>query len=125
MDPEPPADLLAATGSGPVWGMASDDLNATVLAWPAGHEVAEHVNAELDVLIVVLDGEGTARVDGVEHALTAGHALLIPKGSARAIQAGAAGVRYLSVHRRRGPLQIAERPENDDGPPKRAADVQS
>jgi uncharacterized cupin superfamily protein len=110
MSTQGPADLLAASGTGPVWGLASDDLNATMLAWPAGHEVAEHVNAELDVLLVVLHGEGTARVDGVEHALTFGHALLIPKGSARAIRAGAAGIRYLSVHRRRGPLQIEGAP---------------
>jgi quercetin dioxygenase-like cupin family protein len=110
MSTQGPSDLLAAAGTGPVWGLASDDLNATVLAWPAGHEVAEHVNAELDVLLVVLEGEGTASVDGSEHGLSAGHALLIPKGSTRAIRAGAAGVRYLSVHRRRGPLQIEGAP---------------
>jgi quercetin dioxygenase-like cupin family protein len=107
---EQPADLLAAAGTGPVWGLASDDLNATVLAWPAGHEVAEHVNAELDVLIVMLEGHGTVLVDDCEHALAAGHALLVPKGSTRSIRAGAGGVRYLSVHRRRGPLQIEGAP---------------
>lgn len=100
------ADLLRAPGTGPVWGMASDDLNATALAWPAGHEVAEHVNAALDVLLVVLDGAATVTVDGRDHALEAGQALLIPKGSVRRVSAGADGVRYLTVHRRRGPLQI-------------------
>jgi quercetin dioxygenase-like cupin family protein len=86
--------------------MASADLNATLLSWPPEHEVAEHVNAELDVLIVVLGGSGTAIVDGEQHALNAGGALLIAQGANRWIAAGANGLRYLSVHRRRGPLQI-------------------
>jgi quercetin dioxygenase-like cupin family protein len=105
-----PADLLAAAGTGPVWGIQSDDLNATVLAWPAGHELAEHVNAQLDVLVVGLEGDGTVIVDGDERRLAAGHALLVPKGARRSIRAGAAGFRYLSVHRRRGPLQIEGAP---------------
>jgi uncharacterized cupin superfamily protein len=100
-------DLLGRTGIGPLWGMASDDLNATLLAWPPGHELTEHTNLELDVLIVVLEGGGVAVIDKHEHALTPGSLLLVEKGRPRAIVAGARGVRYLSVHRRRGPLQIA------------------
>ena len=50
------ADLLQPQGSGPLWGIASNDLNATLLVWPAGHEVAEHTNTELDVLLIVLEG---------------------------------------------------------------------
>jgi quercetin dioxygenase-like cupin family protein len=105
-----PADLLAAAGTGPVWGLASADLNATVLAWPAGHEIAEHTNAEVDVLIVVLEGDGSVQVDGTVHELAAGQALLVAMGSSRAIRAGAGGIRYLSVHRRRGPLQVEGAP---------------
>jgi hypothetical protein len=86
-------DLSRPEGTGPLWGITSSDLNATLLVWPAGHEVAEHTNNE-------------ALIDGQQHSLSPGHALLIPKGSSRAIEAGATGVRYLSVHRRRGPLQI-------------------
>ena len=101
-----PVDLKAGTGSGPVWGIAAEDLNATLLAWPGGHVVDEHVNEELDVLLVVLEGSAAVAVDGREHALRAAHALLVPKGTTRSIRAGRSGVRYLSVHRRRGPLQI-------------------
>jgi hypothetical protein len=36
--------------------MASNDLNATLLACPSGHELPEHENAERDVLLIVLDG---------------------------------------------------------------------
>jgi glyoxylate utilization-related uncharacterized protein len=107
---ERPVDLSAGTGSGPLWGMASTDLNATLLAWPAGHEIAEHVNAELDVLLVVVAGAVTVTIDGARHSLSAPAALLIPRGTRRAIAAGAEGARYLSVHRRRGPLQITPAP---------------
>ena len=99
-------DLLSSSGTGPLWGMASTDLNATLLAWRPGHVVAEHVNEELDVLVVVLSGNGTATIDGEPHDLTAGSAILVPRGTRRQINAGDAGLRYLSVHRRRGPLQI-------------------
>jgi quercetin dioxygenase-like cupin family protein len=100
-------DLLRASGAGPLWGMASSDLNATLLAWPPGHRVAEHTNTELDVLLIVLEGNGAATVDRREHALARGSALLIEKGSVRTIRAGTEGIRYLTVHRRRGPLQVA------------------
>jgi mannose-6-phosphate isomerase-like protein (cupin superfamily) len=102
-----PVDLCAGTGSGPLWGMASHDLNATLLAWPADEAVAEHVNAELDVLMVVLEGTATVTIDAAAHDLRAPAAILVPRGTRRAIRAGADGVRYLSIHRRRGPLQIA------------------
>jgi quercetin dioxygenase-like cupin family protein len=105
-----PVDLLGPDGTGPLWGTESEDLNATLLVWPAGHEVTEHVNAELDVLLIALDGDAVITVDAEERPLAAGQALLIPKGTARGIRAGARGVRYLSVHRRRGRLQITDRP---------------
>ena len=105
-----PVDLLGPEGTGPLWGTESEDLNATLLVWQAGHVVAEHVNAELDVLLVALEGDAVVTVDAEERRLAAGQALLVPKGAARGIRAGAGGVRYLSVHRRRGPLQIADRP---------------
>jgi quercetin dioxygenase-like cupin family protein len=54
----------------------------------------------------VLGGHGRAIIDDRPHALAAGSAILIPLGTRRRITAGAMGLRYLSVHRRRGPLQI-------------------
>jgi len=104
-------DLLARSGTGPLWGLASTDLNATLLAWPPGAGVDEHVNPELDVLVIVLDGRGSVSVDGETHALAPGSAILIPRATRRAISAGDTGLRYLSVHRRRGPLQIQPAPE--------------
>ncbi len=77
------ADLAPATpGSGPRWGMQSDELNATLLTWPAGHEIAAHVNDEREVMLVVLEGSACVTVDGAEHELAADQLLLIPRGCA-------------------------------------------
>ena len=91
---------------GPVWGAASEDLNATLLVWPAGEGPPEHVNAERDVLYVVLEGGGVLTVDGEEQELAAGAALIVDKGCARALLAGADGIRYVTAHVRRGGLAI-------------------
>lgn len=110
MTPDPPANLptalLKISGTGLIWGMASSDLNATLLVWPPGHVLKEHTNDERDVLLITLARDGVAVVDGHEHDLVAGTALLIEKGRSRSIRGGVEGIRYLSVHTRRGSLQI-------------------
>jgi quercetin dioxygenase-like cupin family protein len=93
--------------SGPVWGAESEELNATLLYWRAGEGPPEHVNVERDVLVVVVAGSVIVSTDEDEHELAAGEATIIAKGRRRKISAGPEGVRYLSVHRRRPPLQIA------------------
>jgi quercetin dioxygenase-like cupin family protein len=100
----------ASPSGGPVWGTASEDLNATLLAWPPGAGPAEHVNEERDVLLVVLAGSAMITIDGDGRLLDAGEAMIIEKGRTRRIAAAPDGVRYLSVHTRRGPLQIAPAP---------------
>ena len=109
-NPDGVVDLLGPTGMGPRWGMASDELNATLLVWPPGHELVDETPGVLDVLLIVLEGGATAKVDDREHALLPGSALLVERGRTRTIRAGSEGVRYLSVHRRRGPLQLAGLP---------------
>jgi quercetin dioxygenase-like cupin family protein len=104
----PVVDLLAARGRGPVWGTESEDLNATVLSWNAGEGPPEHVNSERDVFLLVLAGSATLLLEGEEHAVHAGDAVLVEKGRSRRLTAGADGVRYLSVHRRRAPLGITQ-----------------
>lgn len=108
-----PIDLLACPGIGPVWGIASADLNATLLVWPAGEHIAEHRNDERDVLLVVIEGSMTVIVDDDPHELSPACALLIDSGRRRSFVVGADGVRHLSIHLRRGPLQIEPRPSSD------------
>ena len=102
----PVADLLGPVGRGPLWGLESTDLNATLLAWPPGEGPAEHVNEQCDVLVVVLAGGGTLALDDDEHQLQGGSCALVEKGRRRRITAGADGIRYLTVHLRRGGLQL-------------------
>lgn len=98
------------SAGGPVWGAASDDLNATLLEWPAGAGPAEHVNDSRDVLYVVVAGSATLTVDGEPRELEAGEATIVAKGSRRALAAGPDGVRYLTAHIRRGGLEIKRAP---------------
>jgi quercetin dioxygenase-like cupin family protein len=112
------ADRLEHAGNsvagGPVWGQASDDLNATLLAWAAGDGPAEHVNDERDVLIFLADGAATLTIDDEVRDLGPGDAVIVAKGRRRKITAGRGGVRYLSVHLRRPPLQIQTRARGAD-----------
>ena len=97
---------MTAGSGGPVWGAASADLNATLLEWPAGRGPAEHVNEERDVLYVVLAGSVTLTVDGDVRELGVGEAMIVEKGSRRALVAGRDGARYLTAHVRRGGLEL-------------------
>ena len=95
---------------GPVWGAASEDLNATILVWPAGEGPSEHVNDSRDVLYVVVDGSVWLIVDGEGQELRAGEAAIVEKGARRELVAGTNGVRYATAHVRRGGLQISGPP---------------
>jgi quercetin dioxygenase-like cupin family protein len=99
-------DALAGEGPGPVVGRETEDLNATLLSWPKGHEIAAHVNAEVDVIMVVFAGNGVAETDGVTHELAAGNILVIPKGAERSVRSLSDDFRYLNVHKRRRRLQL-------------------
>jgi quercetin dioxygenase-like cupin family protein len=92
---------------GPVWGTATEDLNATILEWRPGAGPAEHVNAERDVAVVVVEGSIVLDLDGEERTLRAGEVVVIEKGTRRRIEAGPDGARYVTVHRKRAGLTIA------------------
>jgi hypothetical protein len=100
-------------GTGPLWGLASDDLNATFLAWPAGGGTPEYANAERDVLLVVLQGDGRIRLGDTDVPVGTNTAVLVPKGTRFAVSAGADGIRYLSVHLRRPGLEIGRFQRSD------------
>lgn len=91
---------------GPVWGAKSEDLNATLLEWPAGGGPPVHVNDSRDVLYVVVAGSATLTVDGEAQELGVGEATIVEKGASRVLLAGPDGVRYLTAHIRRGGLEI-------------------
>jgi hemerythrin-like domain-containing protein len=103
----PLVDLAAGSGRGPVWGTASDDLNATLLAWQAGEGPGEQRNTERDVLVVVIGGGGTLELEGDSRIMRAPSAVVVGRGTRWRLVAGTDGIRYLTVHRRRPPLQIS------------------
>jgi mannose-6-phosphate isomerase-like protein (cupin superfamily) len=90
-----------ARQGGPQWGLASEDLNATLLWWPDQHTIAPHINNEVDVFLLVVNGSGVIVVNGQEFQVSAGQALLIPKGAERAIHSATGSFCYLNIHRRR------------------------
>ncbi len=104
--PGVPIDLAEGAGRAVLWGLATDDLNVNLVAWPAGEGVGAHVNDARDVLLVVVAGALTVTIDGTPEPVDAGSCVVIPKGAHRTIVAGADGARYLTVHRRRPGIQV-------------------
>ena len=102
------ADLIGIATSGvamqPAWSHQGADLNVNLVVFDAGDGVEEHVNREVDVLLVGVTGEGVVTIDGERHALAAGAALVVPKGARRGIRAVEHRFAYLTCHRRRAGL---------------------
>ncbi len=94
----------SATAPGAIWTRQSEDLNVNLLVFASGEGVAEHVNAEVDVLLVGIAGTGAVTIDGTCQILSPGHAMVIPKGTNRGIQSTSETFAYLTCHRRRGGL---------------------
>jgi quercetin dioxygenase-like cupin family protein len=104
-------DLLAVDRSGPdgaQWSLPHDgDLDANLVRLGPGGEVGEHVNDDVDVLVVGIFGGGVVTVDGIDHDLRPGVAILVPKGSRRRVRARPRGeVGYLTAHRARAGIQV-------------------
>lgn len=89
---------------GPVWTAQSDDLNVNLLVFHRGQAVEEHVNSEVDVLLVGVDGEGVVSIDGEPYALPPGHTVIVPKGARRSTRVMGDRFAYLTCHRRRAGL---------------------
>jgi quercetin dioxygenase-like cupin family protein len=104
------AALLPSGPGGPLWGTATEELNATVVEWPPGRGTPAHMNAERDVVLVVLDGSAEIERDGTASRAGAGDVVVLERGTTRRVTAGPAGVRYLTVHRRREAIGVANAP---------------
>lgn len=103
----PPVDLATVEGAGGVvWSASPDGVHTNLVVLEPGGAIATHTNDGLDVLVIVLAGEGTATVDGETIGLAATSALLVPRGASRSIAAADRGVRYLAIHAARPPMTI-------------------
>jgi quercetin dioxygenase-like cupin family protein len=111
------ADLHAlaadpSLGTGARWKLAEPErqLDANLVHLPAGGHIGTHLEPDLDVVLVVVAGDGIfGTADGPQH-VAAGNLVWLPHGSGRDLTAGAAGLSYLTVHRRRPGLQIKPGP---------------
>jgi len=95
----------AASAPGAAWTHESEDLHVNLLVFASGEGVAEHVNHEVDVLVVSIAGTGAVTVDGTRHILSTGQALVIPKSARRSTKGMSAPFAYLTCHRRRAGLR--------------------
>ncbi|MFF9482002.1 hypothetical protein [Streptomyces sp. NPDC014733] len=102
----------ASDGAAVRWKLAESgrQLDANVVRLTAGQRVDAHTEPDLDVLLLVLAGDGTLESAGPDEPLAAGALVWLPHGSTRALVAGPAGLSYLTVHRRRAGMQIGRRP---------------
>src|SRR5687767_9063511 len=91
--------LAASSGPAPVWSTMSDDLNVNLISFTTGQGVPEHINDEVDVLLLAVHGEGVLSVDGVSQTMRAGQVCLVPKGASRSIHSGPEAFAYVTCHR--------------------------
>ena len=100
----------AATGgyhAGVIWSPdTGSDPNANLVLFGTGQGVGEHVNDEVEVIVLGVSGSGTVTVDREEHALSSEMLVFMPKGARRAPVSIPEGFAYLAVRRRRRPLQV-------------------
>jgi mannose-6-phosphate isomerase-like protein (cupin superfamily) len=94
----------ASADRGPVWTCEGNDLHLNLLVFDETGGVAEHVNDEVEVLVVGVAGEGAVEIDGRREPLRGGQAIVIPKGARRAIRSAGGRFAYLTCHRRRAGL---------------------
>jgi hypothetical protein len=127
--------LAARDGApaGALWKLAESgrQLDANLVHLPAHERVETHTEPDLDVMLLVVAGSGELRSPngagaaeraggateafGAAHALVEGTLMWLPHGSTRSIGAGAQGLSYLTVHRRRPGMQIRLHPDSARG----------
>ncbi|GAA2489558.1 cupin domain-containing protein [Streptomyces longisporus] len=112
-------DALSATASSEtavLWKLAESgrQLDANVVRLTPGRHIAPHAEPDLDVLVLVVAGDGVlgAGPQDEPQSLNTGTLLWLPHGSTRSITAGDDGLAYLTVHRRRPGLQIGQAPRD-------------
>ncbi len=62
----------------------NDCVSMTIFSFDQGEEISTHA-AGGDAMVTVLEGTGKFTVDGVEHVLTQGQALVMPSGKPHAV----------------------------------------
>ncbi|MFI2204299.1 hypothetical protein ACH47Z_26650 [Streptomyces sp. NPDC020192] len=100
---------------GVLWKLTESgrQLDANVVRLGPGRQVTAHTEPQLDVMLLVIAGDGVlgAGPSDASQPLAEGALAWLPHGAARSITAGAAGLTYVTVHRRRPGMRIGTRPD--------------
>lgn len=86
---------------GPAFSLESPDLDCNYVCFDRGEGVPLHINAQVDVAGVVIEGEGFLQVDGQQYLLSEGDFFYVPKGTARKLRSSGGPFSYLTFHARR------------------------
>ncbi|MGH4035640.1 cupin domain-containing protein [Actinomycetota bacterium Odt1-20B] len=102
------ADPAGQARGGALWRLLDRgrQLDANVLRLPPGASVAEHVEYDVDVILVVAEGGGHLDDGTRRRELTPGTVVWLPRTARRALSAGPHGLTYVSVHQRRAGMAI-------------------
>jgi quercetin dioxygenase-like cupin family protein len=101
-------ETLGPASTGAVWRLSEPgrQIDANIVRIPAGRRVETHAEPDLDVLLLVVAGDGTLVTPEGPHPLREGGLAWLPHGSTRGLEAGEQGMAYLTVHRRRPGMRI-------------------
>ena len=93
---------------GALWRLSEParQLDANLIRLPAGADVGEHQENDLDVMLLVVAGSGALLDVERELPLGVGSLAWLPRGARRGLRAGPDGLVYLTVHRRRPGLAV-------------------
>lgn len=109
-------EFVAGEGkrNGTVWTLeGSEDLNANLIRFTSGG-IGEHVNEEVDVIMVGIMGLGIVTMGEEEHWLLSGKLVFIPRGERHSVRSASEEFAYLSIHRRRGPIRLGRKEESNE-----------
>ncbi|WP_407938066.1 DUF2249 domain-containing protein [Nakamurella panacisegetis] len=111
-------NATAADAGGAVWRLEVGErqLDANVVHLPPGDQIAQHIGPDLDVLIVIVEGDGELLTETGTVPLVVDALVWLPRRSQRSITAGALGLSYFSVHQRRPALSIGSAPSRQRTP---------
>ncbi len=92
--------IETAAQTGPLWGTESEQLDTTLLFWRQGEGIANHINDEVDVLLIFLKGSAQVAVGDQTLIMAAGQAIMVPRNTQRSLLA-LEECSHLNVHQRR------------------------
>lgn len=97
--------------AGALWRLAESgrQLDANLIRIPPQGRIDTHTEPDLDVLLLVVAGDGTLGPAADPQPLAPGSLVWLPHGSERSLVAGSRGLSYVTVHRRRPGMQIRTR----------------